>query len=442
MHMIAIRPETADFVIAAPSDYSLIPELCPSGEIVRIADSDDYFAVECQPRRSHLPVPSVTRLDPRSVANGLAPWATRLHRENAAHALVFHCGEPSPQLNEVVALSNAFVSQVDALSTKAPMPFRHHPLWPRTLEHHLATASVEQDPMRLAAITADPATAAEAGFSAASRLRAILLGRAPYFQPWHPRWKDAKALRKLLADVASNGRVAIVAEIPARVRLWLEREAFAAGAISVTHIPTAALRTDADAVSEGEAAFDCCVFLASDAVSVALPKILSCLAPLIKPGGAVVLCIGRIFSDNVDALPSIVPPSGLISADGRLAIETADGISAKPWRIAVQKAMLQSARNFSGMSSIGSIFSLVTAAGLAVISLCLNGTAVSREPVTGTSHFTSLFFTFRRSPIEAINGDRLRRDDETESAVGAGISEALLQAQDAASFAMRRTLKR
>jgi hypothetical protein len=49
MHMIAVRPETLDFVISAPSDYSLVPELCPSGNVMRLDSSDEYFVVECQP---------------------------------------------------------------------------------------------------------------------------------------------------------------------------------------------------------------------------------------------------------------------------------------------------------------------------------------------------------------------------------------------------------
>ena len=60
MHMIAIRPETSDFIIAAPSDYSLVPELCPSGKVVRMTDSDDYFVVECQPRGAAMDAPSAS----------------------------------------------------------------------------------------------------------------------------------------------------------------------------------------------------------------------------------------------------------------------------------------------------------------------------------------------------------------------------------------------
>jgi hypothetical protein len=419
MHMIAIRPETHKFVIAASSDYCLVPELCPCGDIVRMTDSDEYFVVECQPRGSHPSTRSAGRFDPRSVADGLAPWATALHRENARHTLVFHGGPQPARLAETIALSGNFVSKVDALCTKAPMPFRHHPLWPRVLEHHAATAVVEQDPLRLAAITADPETAAAIGLSGVSRWRVFLLGRAPYFRPWHPRWTDARALKRRLSVTAAHGKLAVVADAPAQVRIWLERAAFAAGAKSVAHIPTADLRTDADAGSERRAAFDCCVFISPDIGSAELPKLLNCLAPLVRPGGAIVLCIGRIFSDTVSALPSIVLAPDLVLANATLAIESADGISGKPLRIAVQQAMMQFARNFSGLSSIASVLSLLPAAGLAVVSLCLNRTLAAQMPAAGTPHFTSLFLTFRRCPIETIDGERFDRRAEPVAAIRA-----------------------
>jgi hypothetical protein len=409
MHMIAIRPETLDFIIAAPSDYSLIPELCPSGNVFRMTDSDDYFAVECQPRSAHHPTPSTRSFDPRSVADGLAPWATAIHRENAQHAVVFHGGPPSLRLVETIAVSGSFVSQVGALSTMAPMPFRHHPLWFKALDHHAATALVEQDPVRLAAITADPSTAAAVGSNGASRSRAILLGRAPFFRPWHPRWMDARALKQNLTAVAANGKVAVVADVPAQVQIWLERAALSAGAKSVTHIPIADLPTNADA--EGGAKFDCCLFLSSDMVSAELPKILLRLAPLVKPGGAIVFGIGRIFSDTVAALSSIVPPPDMVLARGRIVIERTEGISGGPQRIVVQQAMMRFARNFSSMSSVTSIGSLVAAAGLAAISLCYNSTPPVRLPAAARLNFTSLFFTFRRSLLETIHGGNLHRQD-------------------------------
>jgi hypothetical protein len=232
-------------------------------------------------------------------------------------------------------------------------------------------------------------------------------------------------LQQRLAVVATNGRVAVVADVPARVRLWLEREALSAGAISVSHIPTADLRTGADAGS-GEAAFDCCVFLSPDLASAELPEILSCLAPLVRPGGAIMLGIGRIFSDTVGAfLPSIVPPPDLVLANGRLVIEKTDGISGEPRRIAVQQAMMKFARNFSRPSSITSIFSLAAAAGLAAISLCFNRTLVAQAPAAGRSRFTSLFFTLRRSLVKTVDGERSHRRDDSGDAVPSKIGETL-----------------
>ena len=411
MHMIAIRPETLDFIIAASSDYSLIPELCPSGNVVRMTDSDDYFVVECLPRAANLPTLSEERLSPRSIANGVAHWATGIHRGNARHALVFHSGPPSPRLAETIACSKSFVSQVEALITTPPMPFRHHPLWLRSLDHHAASARMEQSPARLAVITGDPSIAN--GFGRASRLRDLLLGRAPYFRPWHPRWMDVRALKQSLATVSGNGRVAIAADLPIRIRLWLERAAVAAGAISVTHIPTADIPAQADAGSE--ATFDCCLFLSSDLSSAELPKILSCLMPVVKPGGAIVIGIGRIFSDTVCTLPSIVPPPDLVFSEGRVAIQKTDGVPGDSQRIGVQRAMMRFAREFSDGSSITSIFSLAAAGVLAMVSLGFNRSLVVQKPVSGP-HFTSLFFTFRCPVVETTGGVRIHQRGQSEVA--------------------------
>lgn len=396
MHMIAIRPEISDFIIAASSDYGLVPELCPSGAVVRMMDSDDYFAVECQPRGSSSPPPSAAPLDLRSLADGIAPWATALHRENALHALVFHCGPPSPRLRQTIARSGAWVAQIGALlNARPPMPFRHHPLWWRALDHHAATALIEQDPARLAAITGDPSVASTIGHGV-SRWRAILLGRAPYFRPWHPRWIDARALKQSLAVVSTNARVAVVADVPARVRLWLDSAALASGAVSITHLPSDEL----PAADAELGAFDCCLVLSPDLASVDLPNRLARLAPLVRLGGAIVLGIGQIFSDGVGELPPPLMPSPETIPGDHMTLESITRVPANPRRMAVQQAMMRFARKSSGRFSILSLWSLAVAAGLAAVSLSYNTALAGRRPAAGGVHFTSMFFTFRRSTQE------------------------------------------
>jgi len=47
MHMICVRPETADFVIGASCDYSFVPEMCPSGNVVTLTDSTSISRSRC-----------------------------------------------------------------------------------------------------------------------------------------------------------------------------------------------------------------------------------------------------------------------------------------------------------------------------------------------------------------------------------------------------------
>ena len=54
MHMLCVRPEVTDFVIGSSCDYSFIPEMCPSGNIDTITDSDEYLVIEMQPRTHEL----------------------------------------------------------------------------------------------------------------------------------------------------------------------------------------------------------------------------------------------------------------------------------------------------------------------------------------------------------------------------------------------------
>jgi hypothetical protein len=177
------------------------------------------------------------------------------------------------------------------------------------------------------------------------------------------------------------------------------------------------LATDPYARAQGVGtAFDSCLFLSSDLMSSELSKILSSLVPLVRPGGAIVLGIGRIFSDTVGVSPSIIPPTEIIVTDGHMTLEKTEFVAGKPRRMAVQQAMMRFARKFSGPPSIASFLSLAAAGGLAAISLWYNQARVSQGPTTNKSHmaFTSLFLRFRRSPVDTVDGGRFHQRDESE----------------------------
>jgi hypothetical protein len=393
MHMIAIRPEISDFVISAPSDYSLVPELCPSGQIVRITDSDDYFVVECQPQGEGPQQAARGRIEPRSFAKALATWATAMHHDNGQHVLVFHAGVPRSSLAAVIATSNEFVSAVEASRDAPHMPFRNHPAWERSLDYHLATAQVEQDRSRLAAITGDHSLAKGSGSS--SRLRSILLGRAPYFRRWHPRWTDVQTLKSSLA--VAGGDVAIASDASARVRTWLDSMAIGQGRRTITHIRIAHLADDAPAgAAWRDAQFDC-VFLVSDQAPFELKKSLSNLVPRVRPNGVLVAGIGRMFSETEHGLTIASVPGDLTLVDSRLRLMKVIYVTAGRSRVAIQTAMMQYARKSTSSAAAHAVLYLLAAGGLAVISMLINIAIARRRTPAKLARFSSLFFTFRRA---------------------------------------------
>src|SRR5947209_8990889 len=67
MHMICVRPETTDFIIGSSCDYSFIPELCSSKNVVVITDFDDYLVIETQARQHESRFFNTGALRPKSL---------------------------------------------------------------------------------------------------------------------------------------------------------------------------------------------------------------------------------------------------------------------------------------------------------------------------------------------------------------------------------------
>ena len=129
MHPIAIHPETSDFVVGSSWDYSFVPELCPSGNIAALTDSDDYLVVELQRRdyewENLRPGPVVAA----ELAQSLAEWTTDYHRRNVAQTVVFHAADRPADLAQFLARSDAFVENVRQSLAAPPLDHRRHPYW-------------------------------------------------------------------------------------------------------------------------------------------------------------------------------------------------------------------------------------------------------------------------------------------------------------------------
>ena len=113
MHMVCIRPELTDFVVGSSCDYSFIPEMCPSGKVYAMTDSDDYLVVEMQKRgheRNFVRLGSVKQTSwPKVLLNG--------RRRPIARMLILRSSS-TPRicrrhLDKVVAESGAYIDEIE-----------------------------------------------------------------------------------------------------------------------------------------------------------------------------------------------------------------------------------------------------------------------------------------------------------------------------------------
>jgi hypothetical protein len=223
MHMICIRPEVADFVIGSSCDYSFIPEMCPSGSIEALTDSDEYLVVEMQPRDHERAFLRMGPFDPDALAETLSEWTTARHRENAGWTLVFHAKDLPGRLPAVRAEADRFVALVGARLSSAPQPHRDHPYWLGAIAaHRWSIRRMRRD----AGLASQPRT--HSGWSLTrviQELRVLVFGRPPYVHPWHPRWPDYRVLQDRLQKLLSGspGTLMVAGQNDLFMKGWILR---------------------------------------------------------------------------------------------------------------------------------------------------------------------------------------------------------------------------
>jgi hypothetical protein len=287
MHMIGIRPEVTDFVVGASCDYSFIPEMCPSGNVVALTDSDDYLVVEMQPRdhESKWLMPGPIEVKP--LAESLSEWTTAQHRGNVANTLVYHAAEPPARLAETVKEADAFIAQVSGLLSPQPHPFRHHHYWIGSLASNRAQTrrplSREDWEFLLGERAQRDGLAARLW-----RLRTKFFGSAPDVTRLHPRWPDyglpLAALKKIIAH---NGRTLLIAQQPATFARWLTRTAGDIYTIEAERL--VAIAEEDERPLRGS--FDACLIILGEGMLKSAHGFIERAAPLLVPDGQIMIMI-------------------------------------------------------------------------------------------------------------------------------------------------------
>ena len=231
-HMLCIRPETDRFEIASSCDYSFIPEMCPSGRVVAIADSDDCCIVEMQPMRHERKYILPGRLTPRRLAGYLSDWTTADHRRNAHTATVFHADDISREAAAIVADSDAYIRRVESHLPAAPQPHRGHPYWHGALRAVAEGAERERRFGARAHFTRnhpeDLAATSDKAVARITRVRRIYerCVRQGLFQlPWHPSWLDSRREARVVLAVMDAPAGLVITEEATVGSDWIARRA-------------------------------------------------------------------------------------------------------------------------------------------------------------------------------------------------------------------------
>lgn len=242
---LCIKPEKNIQEISGFFDYSLLQTLCPSGNYAYITDSDDFFMVELQDKKTEWEFLSFAKPKKKWIANRLEHWATELHYHHSEHELIFH----SDKLPENMAVQkdefNQFYKDTLALVKKKPPQHNNHHYWHAALIGYFNTQrNLKQTDFRQSfhvleeiihekntgsseiALTANSngkanlipglkpsgikmqlfSETASFFFSVYQKFWAfftILYGIPPYVWPWHPQWIEMRYISRKLKKLIS-----------------------------------------------------------------------------------------------------------------------------------------------------------------------------------------------------------------------------------------------
>src|SRR5262249_21698976 len=210
-HVVAVMPERKPTTIGSSYDYSFIPEMCPSGNVDLITDSDDYLVVEMQPREHESREINLGPITPKRLARGLSEWTTEQHRSNAKRTVFFHAGDV-PRSSPVLAAINCFMNETSTYLSTEPMPYRGHPYWLGSMSAHherIGRPNGQSD-----WIDTSP-------HSVRDQLDALLkaairrvYGTRPEVTPLHPSWSRYSTISNHLKSIAPGSAGLFVCDNP------------------------------------------------------------------------------------------------------------------------------------------------------------------------------------------------------------------------------------
>jgi hypothetical protein len=289
MHMIAIRPEVTNFEIGSSCDYSFIPEMCPSGNVHVVADSDEYLVVEMQRRAHEEKFIRLGAVDRGALAKSLGGWTTARHRINARSAVIYRAGEASAALPEMIEDSRLFIEAIES-RLPAAQPYRNHPYWVMAIAAHRRAVAAKQETADQSGMQNNTPARPFDYHDFLYKLRDRFFGRGSQVRPWHPRWPDYRMIERLAKKYASNkanARFLMLSSQPAAFGNWPKIPTGKVDSISIHTV----LAANPDSYERFVGCYDGCFLALYESELPHLRKLLMRISPMLRPGDHLVIFI-------------------------------------------------------------------------------------------------------------------------------------------------------
>ncbi len=334
--MIAIRPEVTDFLIGSSWDYSFVPEMCPSGNVVALTDSDEYLVVEMQPRDHEARHLRWGALRPEYLAKSLAEWTTVGHRRNAQFTVLYHAADAPAAVDVVKREADAFLAEVGRYLTASPQPHRDHPYWFGAIAAHRTGTGQKLTPQEWAFVFGGTATRPRSLARFLWHARRVLYGKIPGVRPWHPRWSDFRLPLAAVRDaVGTAGELLVISDSPYAYSDWLSRSETAGHSLDVNRVLGMA---DAELSAATRTCTGCLLVISERHIRTAGTVLARVAALLQPPAGVVILVMNDGLSEAADFAASFAYHTAGFLEQSRW-VAQASYVSSAPVRWALRRGL-------------------------------------------------------------------------------------------------------
>jgi hypothetical protein len=297
LHMLCVRPEITDFVIGSSCDYSFIPEMCPSGNVDIITDSDEYLVIEMQTRSHESKFLRPGPFEVPELAKSLSVWTTGVHRNNANHSLFFHAEDLPSEINRSIHEADAFLGDVAKNLSRTPQSHRGHPYWRGAMAAFYEVGGRKLNDEEWFYALGLPEVPNRLTNWLVWHSKFALMGRPPHVLPWHPAWPDFRTVFREIDSFFTDPdvRLLLLSNEPTAFSVALVDSGERTRRLRCRPF----LRNAPERYAQLHGKFDLCLLELSETDMEDGGELTDRIVPLLKKGGRIILFVqnNRIVDD-------------------------------------------------------------------------------------------------------------------------------------------------